>query len=472
MHYDAIFIGTGFASTFFLRSYLERASRTARVLVLERGRFDTHAWQLRTGRTSSVDATATFVNESPAKEWVFSVGFGGGSNCWTAGVGRLMPNDFRMRSQYGVGTDWPLSYADLEPFYQAAEEIMAVSGPDDNRQLFPRSRPYPQPPHDFSRPDLLLKQRNPDAFFQQPTARARLATSRRPACCANGVCRLCPIGAKFTIENELGYLYQDPRVTLRTEATAQAVQTAAGIVSGVTFEHAGMTQEAAADLVVLGANAIFNAHILLRSGFRHALLGRRLHEQAAVDVQVKLNGLDNVGGSTLITGQGYAFYDGVHRTERAAAMVETLNPVVVRLERGRWRQLMNLTVSFESLGDDDNLVAFDPSRPDLPIVRHDAPSPYTQRAIDRVPAMMDEFLAGLPVESIAVDAPTSNEAHIIGTTVMGNDPASSVLDKHSVYHGVPNLVVLGSGAFPTSAPMQPSLTISAMALWSAAGVLR
>ncbi len=72
-----------------------------------------------------------------------------------------------------------------------------------------------------------------------------------------------------------------------------------------------------------------------------------------------------------------------------------------------------------------------------------------------VPAMLDELLATLPVESVTISNPVPQEGHIIGTTVMGDDPATSVLDRNLVYHGVPNLVVLGSGAFPLRLP--PSL---------------
>jgi len=469
--YDLILVGTGFASSFFLKAYLEVAPARARVLVLERGRHDSHDWQVRHRRNSSTVASTTFVNETAAKDWVFSIGFGGGSNCWTAGAPRFTPDDFRMESTYGVGRDWPIGYSDLEPYYQDAEELMAISGPDDSQSLFPRSRPYPQPPHQFSRPDALLKQAFPNTFFQQPTARARHATQGRPGCCGSMVCLLCPVDAKFTIENGCSHLYADPRVTLLVEARALTVETEGGVASGVSYEQDGVVKGASADLVVLGANALFNAHILLRSGFRHPLLGRRLNEQTAVDVRVDLDGLENVGGSTLITGTGYMFYDGPHRATRAAAYVSTLNHLSLRLERGRWRQRMYLTISFEALGLDENHVSFDPARPDLPVVVHAVNSPYVLRSLERIPVLLDELLGNLPVESLAIGRPTSNEAHIIGTTVMGDDPESSVLDRHLVYHGVHNLVVLGSGAFPTSTPTPPTLTLSALALWSAKGVL-
>src|SRR5215475_12316925 len=129
--FDAIFVGTGFASTFFLLEYLKTAKPTARILVLERGQLDTHAWQVKNRQNSSIAPESTFVNKNPKKKWYYTPSFGGSSNCWWAATPRLMPNDFRMRSVYGVGVDWPVSYDDLEEFYYQAELIMSISGPDD-----------------------------------------------------------------------------------------------------------------------------------------------------------------------------------------------------------------------------------------------------------------------------------------------------------------------------------------------------
>jgi choline dehydrogenase-like flavoprotein len=67
--------------------------------------------------------------------------------------------------------------------------------------------------------------------------------------------------------------------------------------------------------------------------------------------------------------------------------------------------------------------------------------------------------------------PASTESHILGTVVMGNDPATSVVDRTLVHHRLRNLVVLGGSAFPTVSPANPTLTISALSLWSAAKVL-
>lgn len=229
--YDAIIVGTGFASSLFLHRLLEGLDTTARVLVLEAGRRHPHAWQLT----------------------------------HPMGLEKL-------------ARDWPIGYDDPEEYYCQTEELMAVAGPSDDSP-FPRSRPYPLPAHGMSDPDKLLKRAFPDTFYAQSTARpSRAVPGKRPKCCNNGVCHLCPIDSKFTIENSMRRVYLDPRVRLETEALVQRVDTQNGLATGVQYLLDGREHLARGELVALGASALFNPHILMRSGLDHPELGRNLHE--------------------------------------------------------------------------------------------------------------------------------------------------------------------------------------------------
>ncbi len=78
--HDLILVGTGFASTLFLMRYLATAPPTSRVLVLERGLVAPHPWQVEYRRNSSFQDKAHESHGSD-KEWVYTIGFGGGSNC-------------------------------------------------------------------------------------------------------------------------------------------------------------------------------------------------------------------------------------------------------------------------------------------------------------------------------------------------------------------------------------------------------
>jgi choline dehydrogenase-like flavoprotein len=470
--YDVIVVGTGFASSFFLQRYLERSPAGVRVLVLERGKVTTHKEQLDGERRTMMGrASRTIVNRNPEKRWVFLHTFGGNSNCWFACTPRMVPDDFRLRTKFGAGVDWPLSYEELEPYYCDAEDLMQIAGPPNDDTPFPRSRPYPLPPHRFTAVDRMFKRQYPRELFVQPCARPTRSVGGRPMCCGNAVCTLCPIDSKFTVLNGLPSLYADPRVTLELGAAVQAVDVQGGTVAkGVRYLKDGAERTAQGDMIVLGANALFNPHILLRSNLAHPELGKGLGEQVGTEAVVHLDGVDNFGGSTWVIGHWYGLhglYDDSRR-HRAAALVELGNLPKLRQERGKERQIVYMRVVYEDLRQPTNYVtvsADDPTKPEVVYAGHSA---YTQQGLDSLKAELERRLAPFPVEEIFVrPGPFPTEAHIMSTTVMGSDPRTSVVDGYSVHHAVRNLLVLGSGTFPTMSPANPTLTISALALRTA-----
>jgi choline dehydrogenase-like flavoprotein len=469
--YDLIVVGTSFAGAFFLLRYLEHAPASARVLVLERGNADSKAWQLTHRANSSTRMEDVYRNITPSKLWLTSPGFGGNSKCWWAGATRMMPNDFRLRSRYGVGDDWPISYDDLESYYGDVEQIMLVSGPADSPM--PRSRPFPLPPHRFSDPDDLLKKHFPDGWFHQATARASIATGRRGVCCASGICDLCPVDAKFTIQNGLPQIYRDPRVSLQLQSTVDGVETHGGVASGVHYRTPAGAERASADVVALAASALFNPHILLRSHINHPLMGKRLSDQYEMNVCVDLKGVQAYNGSTVITGNGYMFYDGEHRRERAACVVETWNSpftyqdAPLRSEAGRWRERQYFRFIFDELPMAENAVTVDTENPNLAATTHHGYSDYARRGAADIPRMIDQLAQALPIERIVSIDEALTSGHIQGTVVMGKDPASSIVDANLVHHQIRNLLVLGASAFPTAIPGLPTLTLSAMSLRAA-----
>lgn len=468
--FDLIVVGTGFSSTFFLYSYLKKARKNERILVLERGKYDSLGWQLQNKTNASLDYNKLFINRNPDKGWYFAPGYGGGSKIWWGCTPRFLPNDFRLKSKYGVGKDWPISYDDIEEYYCQAEEIMAVSGPD-NTAIFPRSRPYPQPPHLLSDPDKILQKAYPDRYFAQPCARAREGTENRNICCAAGVCDICPIDAKFTILNELDYLYRDPRITLSLESEVKNLNINSDSAASVEYIKDGIIEKAHGELFILGANSIFNPFILLKSGLDHPMLGKNLNEQISKYVRVELDGVDNLQGSTSITGHGYMLYDGAHRSEYAACLMESYNvPHLngLRPEKGKWRQRMLFKIIFEDIPSTQNYVKICEENPDFPETVYVGFSDYTKRAIKKLPERLDELLKPLPVEDIVINEEVNfTDGHIMGTAVMGDDPQTSVVDKYLKHHRIRNLLVLGSGSYPTCAPANPALTLSALALWAA-----
>lgn len=464
--YDLVMVGSSFASAFFLQEVLRHAPAGFRVLVLEKGRRFAHFEHLQPATRAG--SAGGFEDVGRVKKpWVVHRTFGGNSHYWWACTPRLLPEDFEMRSRYGVGVDWPLTYDDLEPFYVEVERTMSVAGaPLD---LLPRSEPFPQDPHVFNDPDRLLAARYPDLYTVQPCARARRRTAGRRACCAVGTCGSCPRDAKFTVENELRAVFDDPRVTLKLQAEALQVEWGGAVATGVRYlshgDDAGETL-ARADFVALGANAIFNPAILLRSGLDSAWTGAGLNEQRARSVRILLDGVRNFQGSTSITGHGYMCYPRPERSRRASALIEHSNKIRLRPDRGRHREVMSLKFIYEDLPQLSNRVVV--AGDGAVQVVYGGESEYCRRGKAALEEDLEPLLAALPVESVELDpGRASTESHILGTTRMSRVPDEGVVDADLLHHRVRNLAVLGSGAFPTSSPSNPTLTLSALSVRSA-----
>jgi choline dehydrogenase-like flavoprotein len=464
--FDAVVVGTGFASSFFLREYLEHASSDTRVLVLERGRKLPFAWKVEHRRNSDVDFAQAIINKTPHKPWIQNIAFGGGS-CWTGTAPRPHPSDFEMKTRYGVGDDWPFGYEELEPYLTEVEYIMSVAGVDEGP--FPRSRPYPTPPHTINSFDEVLAKKYPGEHLTMPSARATAPSAGRALCCGNGICSNCPIGAKFQVDLHMTDVYADPRVTLRLECRVERLGIEGGQVREVYYTQDDQLRQVGCELAIVGAHAIASPHILLRSGLDDPALGRYLHEQWSVPVQLNLDGIDSLDGSQQVTGLGVMFHDSLDRTKMAACNVENWNVPWLRAERGRWRQRALIKFVIEDLPSPENYVGVSSEDETKPEVYYPTRSEYAQRTVDAVPRLVEELIDGLPVEDYVVveEEGLGSSAHIQGTTRMGTDPESSVVDANLVHHKVRNLLVLGSGAFPSCPAANPTLILSALSVRAA-----
>ncbi|MCC9165618.1 GMC oxidoreductase [Pontibacter harenae] len=470
-NYDLIVVGTGFASTFFLKKYLSKASKSAKILVLERGHLFPHAERLKEKRRESTPFAKlndhshnTFINNNPEKIWEFQAGFGGSSNCWFGCTPRFMPSDFKMKSLYGVANDWPVQYDELDSYYDQVEEAMSISGPEETP--YPRSKPYPQPAHAFNTVDVLLKKKYGNLYINQPTARAKVPVNGRGSCCVSAECSVCPVNAKFTIENSNLGVYEDPRIELVYGSQVFGLELEQNMVRKVNYIKDGKEHHASAEVFALGANAIFNAHILLNSGDTSRLTGKGLGEQYGLQALVYLDNLANFGGGTWVSGNGYMLYDGNHRKDYAACLMESNNAPFLRLEKGKWRDIASFRMIFEDLPSEQNYVA---PTADLmkPEVNFKGPSAYTLKAVEQMKQKLPEVLACLPIEKIEFQKPFASEAHIMGTTRMSESPEEGVVDKHLIHHKYRNLFVLGSSTFTTFTPANPTLTLSALSLYAA-----
>ena len=462
--YDLVVVGSGFGSAFYLHEALKQGLR--RILVVEWGDEHSHAWKLEHEKNSAIADEDTYRTRSD-KQWNYTIAFGGGTNCWHAQTPRLHPTDFALKTRYGIGEDWPITYDDLEPFYAEAEAIMSISGDPDMASMLPRSTPFPQPPHRMSSPDRLMKAARPHEHFVMPTGRARIATQTRGACCASLRCELCPADAKFTAQNSLRHLFAAPEVSLCLKARATRFETRGGVLEALVFEQGEREYRVRADRFVLGANAIQSPALLLRSGMDHPMTGAGLHESVGIGVEVFLDGVDNFDGSTLSTGLNYALYDGAFRGHTSGALIHFENRWTYgfRADRGKTRGSLPLIVLAEDLPQPENRVVLGPDS--SAFVEFKGASDYAKRGLDRAMDLLPKVLAPLPVEGIFLRNHRPTESHLQGTLRLGRDEATSVVDSRQVHHRWRNLTVVGSSVFPSCSCAPPSLTVAALSLRAA-----
>ena len=136
--------------------------------------------------------------------------FGGTTWHWAACAWRQMPNDFKLFSTYGVGRDYPISYTDMEPYYDRAEIELGVSGPQNPQLQSPaqRANPYPMDAIPYGHNDTVFTRFAAVAGYTnvpEPVARNSQIYAGRPQCCGNNNCMpICPIGAMYSADVHVG----------------------------------------------------------------------------------------------------------------------------------------------------------------------------------------------------------------------------------------------------------------------------
>jgi choline dehydrogenase-like flavoprotein len=464
--YETVVIGSGFGSFFFLHEFLKKR-RAGRILLIEWGAYKTHDWQVQNKANSIYDTESLYTHGEGEKAWHYSVAFGGGTSCWWAHCPRNHPNDFRLKTKYGVGVDWPFSYQDLAPYYHEAEQVMLVAGPDDIALHYPGAGGCAQPPHRMSDIDRIMKAAQPDLHFVMPNGRLSRAVGARNACCGTDKCWWCPVEAKFTALNTMQHVIDHPDLDICVESKVEHIDVQNNSANGVRFVNGAKEYSVRANLVVLGANGIHSPVLLHQSGFEHPLIGRYLHEKIECTVEVFLDGVNNFNGSTITTCINLSLLDGEHRREYGAALLYFENHwhYGLRPEPGRWREVLPITISVETLPEYTSTVTR--ASDGRPHVSHPTPSEYGLKGVSAALEKLPTVLKPLPVERIEVRQLDAVAVHLQGTLRMGNKPTESVVDANQIHHEVRNLVVVGSSVFPSSGSAPPSLTVAAMSLRAA-----
>ena len=429
-------------------------------------------------------------------------GIGGSTLHWQGMVMRLHERDFEMQTRHGVGADWPLSYADLQPYYAAAERAFGVAGAMDNPYAPPREEPFPLPAFPPSHSDSLFAdacERLGIDMHSVPNARNSEPYDGRAACQGYGTCKpVCPSGAKYTAESHVrkaeraGARVVDHAPVQRLEHDDDdRVETA------VYATPDGREHRQSARQFVIACGGVENARLLLLSASERypeglanssGVVGRFFMDHLFAGAGGRLGEPTRQNHIGFNTSECHQFYDDSEPVE--GLKLEFLNyagpsPVMEALGADTWgddllEQLRDaygthvaIGALVEQLPDAENRVTLDPSERD----DHGNPVPRvewsldgrTERAIEHANAIQHRILTELGAEvewTVGPDA-TGPAYHQMGTTRMGSDPESSVVDADCRSHDLSNLWVLGSSTFPTGGAMNPTLTIAALSLRAA-----
>lgn len=523
METDVCIVGSG-AGGGVLAHALTRAGFS--VVVLEKGRppvrdataEDELLQVTRNFHQPPLESDGTEVREDPAvpgKPTRVGQAFylvGGGTVLYAGTSWRLRPKDLTKRSTYGevAGAslvDWPVGYDELEPWYTMAEKevgISGVSGEDPTEP--PRSADHLLPPLKEDPFSLILSKAAKGLGlrpFHIPTA----ISSRPNPVNGTGQCQYCGWCSGYTC---LFYAKNSMDITLlpKAQKTGRMQLITGASVSRIGLDGQGRARaviyhDAAKDLedhvearvVCLAAGGVQTPRLLLLSrqeghpeGLANAsgLVGRHL----MFHIEGRRNGLlpDTFPFEMAKKLGIHDFYfpskdeDWVNHCSIQSG--SRRGPIRYAMSRPGWGEdwarmlrddfghLHQLQAMVEDLPLESNRVELDPDRRDArgdPLARivhryHE----MDRRALTRTLERMGDLLEACGARLIDGTAAHTNVLggytyHLMGTCRMGDDPATSVVNRDGRCHQVPNLFVADSSVFPTSAGLNPTLTIQALA---------
>jgi choline dehydrogenase-like flavoprotein len=478
---DFLIVGSGIGGATLAAGL---AGSGARVTILERGA------QLPDGPTAR-DAKAIFVDGCyrPAETWrdgqgqSFNPGnyycVGGNSKFYGAVMLRYRERDFdALEHEGGVSPAWPIPYAELEPWYGRAERLFEVRGAAGQDPTEPwRSTPYAYAPVP-DEPAIAAVRARLAAQGLHPFSLPLAVDIDRWLGRAATPWDAFPDTRSGKLDAETAALataLRSPDVTLVTGARVQRLLLAPDgrQVEGVEYDQGGERRVLRAGTVVLAAGAVNSAALLLRSGDianRSGVVGRYFmnHNCTAMLAVDPHAANDSVYQKTLGLNDFY-LVDG--RGGLPLGNVQLLGKITAPIFRANLRFAPGFALSWlarhsvdwylmsEDLPDRDSRVRVDGETIVLDWRRSN------MTAHERLVARMREVFkaAGYPIV-LARTFDRRTPSHQCGTVRLGTDPATSALDPFCRAHDHPNLFVVDASFLPTSAAVNPALTIAAQAL--------
>ena len=470
---------------------------------------------------SSEDEEASFVGNVNALPSTV----GGGTIDYDAFSPRIQQKHLRIKTLFGQleGTsieDWPISYDDLEPFYDEAEKIIGVQGEAGSNPFEePRSSPFPMPPGYPRYDGLLLADAARRLGYHPcpaPAAINSMAYRGRPACANCGFCSGigCAINAKgSTAVTAIRDALLTGNCELRPNSFVHLLKTNSSGTRIESVEYIGPKGDKVVQqggIFILACNTIESARLCLLSandahpsglGNRSDMLGRNLmfhHDHLTIGVfpnrihghrgRTTSHAMDDFNippdpddPNKVFGGGVWLFGGALHPIAYAKHL-----PLIGASHKSWMREskFRDYITSIELIGEEPpvltNRVDLDPKVRDVngfPVARITYKShPNDQIAAEYYRPKIEEILweAGA-ISVLWVDdvrprrGPSSN--HIAGTLRMGTDPDRSVTDPYGRFHDVENLYCADGGLFVTSTSYNPTMTQQALAVRQAHHIL-
>ena len=486
---DVVIIGSGAGGGTLARAL---APTAARILIVERGDFiprEPENW----------DPAAVWkeLRYRTAERWLDGAGrafrpythycVGGNTKFWGSVLYRLRKEDFEA-TEHADGTSpaWPIDYATLAPYYDRAERLYAVHGERGADPTEPPAGPLPHPPiaHADEIAELVERLRE-QGLHPSPLPLGLLDPGAPDGCILCNTCNSFPCRRHAKSEAEtccIRPLLAQANVTLWTNALARRLLTdpRGRRVVAVEVERNGEIVRARAPVVVAACGAVNSAALLLRSATgRHpgglanssGLVGARYMAHLATMMQgfhplrrnhavfqktVAINDFYLRGPDT-----GYPLGQIQSQGRTHGVMAQTAAPWIPLWAYDAWvARGVDWLAMTEDLPRRENRVTVEPDGRIRLRYR-----PNNCAAHDRLVAEMRRILRRLGFWKVMIHSHAEkNTTHQCGTLCFGVDPRESVLDPWCRAHDVENLFVVDASFFPSSAAVNPGLTIAAQAL--------
>jgi choline dehydrogenase-like flavoprotein len=440
--------------------------------------------------------------------YVRASGVGGSTLRYQGESHRFPAHAFRMKSLFGKGEDWPISYEDLEPFYQEAEVILGVAG--DHRNPFKPARgPFPMPAHPIGCPSQRIKRGAEKLGLTLLQNSLAIPTRRyrgRPACI---YCRGCGTGCVIGDKGSVDIVMVKPaestgRLTVKTGARALQIEVnKEGKAEAVIWKGRNGIEKSYGRVIVVSCGAIETPRLLLNSktslfpdGLANSsgLVGAYLMTHLSVtlvilfDDQLKsYQGLPidsrilDYSTPEMIKKQGSGFAIGVLGSPEGlvspARFATTIAPGWGRSHREYMKKYYGAhsavsatahhtpkrenSVRLSQIKDDNGMpkakVSVNMQDDDLQILRL-----MLKRCNEVAEA------SGTKTIGIFTSLDSKGSVHVVGTARMGNRSQNSVVNSFGQSHDIENLFIADSSVLVTQGyGDSPSLTIIALALRSA-----